>query len=155
MFAAVPRAILDRATIGFPLPASSQPRPGSASQPGCSSPGSASKTSVQPIVGSLQLYFGQTASHCGLLTLPMLEQLCCRLNMWWSGPADQRCLCVMHQSPRDQSPHEFQLLCDTLLQWETQSLYGGGEGFRSNQVHQRTRSTGFYAHVDHRAVGQF
>ncbi|KRY29597.1 hypothetical protein T01_1369 [Trichinella spiralis] len=88
MFAAVPRAILDRATIGFPLLASSQPRPGSASQPGCSSQGSASRTPVQPLVGSLQLYFRRTASHCWLLTLPMLEQPRCRSNTWWSGPAD-------------------------------------------------------------------
>ncbi|KRX19943.1 hypothetical protein T07_14982 [Trichinella nelsoni] len=80
MFAAVLRDILDRATIGLPLPASSQPRPGSASQPGYPSLGSASRTPVQRNVGSLQLDFRRTASNGWLPTLPTLEQPCCPSN---------------------------------------------------------------------------
>ncbi|KRX36603.1 hypothetical protein T05_2471 [Trichinella murrelli] len=88
MFAVVLRAILDRATIVFPLPASSQPRPDSASQLGRPFLGSASRTPVQPIVGSLQLNFGRMASKGWLRTLPKLEQPRYRSNTWWSRTAD-------------------------------------------------------------------
>ncbi|XP_003378036.1 conserved hypothetical protein [Trichinella spiralis] len=88
MFAVVLRAILDRATTVFPLPASSQPRPNSDSQLGCPSIGSAFRTPVQPIVGSLQLNFGRMASKGWLRTLPKLEQPRCRSNTWWSRTVD-------------------------------------------------------------------